>query len=88
MAELFQKKRAELQVGNFIGGTDIVDLPNQPLVKDSIESIGSITRKEITAGVLPVAVEKQFFTTVEEAGEFGNNLYTLMILVRNPNKRG
>ena len=74
VVELFQEKRAELQVGNFIGRTDIVDLPNQTFVKDSIESIGSITSKEITTGVLPVAMEKQFFTTVEEAGEFRNNL--------------
>lgn len=72
--EVCEKLGAEGQVGDLVVGADVVNLADVSLVENGVEGIGSITGKQVAAGWGTISVEYEWLTTVQQAGEFWNDL--------------
>lgn len=73
--EFLHEFRAESQVRYFIRRANVVDLTNEPLVKDGVEGISSIASEEVTARMLPIPVEYNLLPSLEKTREFWDDLY-------------
>lgn len=61
----FEKKRTERDIRNLIIGANVVDLTNLALVENGVESIGSISSKEVATGRTSIAVENNRLSTIQ-----------------------
>lgn len=74
-AELLEEQRAEIEVGDFVCGADVVGLTNYTFVEDGVEGIGCVAGIEISASMFSVTMNEQLTAAVKEAGEFGDDLF-------------
>lgn len=75
VVEFLDEVAAEVSVGDFVVGPDVVDLADGALVEDCVEGVCCVASKEVTAGVHTASVKEKIAAAVEEAGEFGDDLY-------------
>lgn len=73
--EVGEELGAEGQIGDFVVGSNIVNVVDFTLVENGVESIGCVTSKEVTAGWGSVSVENNGLTAVKEEGELGDNFW-------------
>lgn len=73
--EVGEELGAEGQVGDLVVGADVVDLPDVALVEDGVKGVGGVAGEQVAAGGGAVAVEDDGLAAVQEAGEFGDDLW-------------
>lgn len=83
-ADLLQQMAAQLQVGDLVVRADVVDLANLTAVHNGVESVGSIAGKKVAAGRATVTVQDNGLTTVQEAGELGDDLCGSLLVNQKP----
>lgn len=66
---------AEVQVGDFVRGTDIVNVPDVALVQNRVKRICGVAGVEVAPRGTAVAVEDDGLASVEEACEFGYDFF-------------
>lgn len=64
-----------MEVGDFVGGADVVYLVDVAYVEDGVEGVDGVGGVEVAAGGFAGAVEDEGPVAVEEAGEFGDDFY-------------
>jgi hypothetical protein len=78
--EVGEEFRAEGQVGDFVVGTDVVDLVHLALVQNCVKGICGISSEKVASGGSSVSVENDWLTSVEQQAEFRNNLCFLLAI--------
>lgn len=63
--EVCEKLGAKRQVGDLVVGADVVNLTHLSLVENGVESIGSITGKQVAASWGTISVEDKWLTAVQ-----------------------
>lgn len=65
----------EIQIGNFILATNVVNVSRLSLVEDAIKGIRNILHEQKVARVGPIAVDGEGHALQELIGKFGNQLF-------------
>jgi hypothetical protein len=73
--EVGEEFGAEGQVGDFVVGTDVVDLVHLTLVEDGVESIRGVASEEVASSRGTITMKDNGLASVEEEGEFGNDFW-------------
>lgn len=71
--EVGEEFGAECQVGDFVVGSDVVDVVDFSFVENRVECVGGVACEEVASGWGSVSVENDWLTAVKEEGEFWND---------------
>lgn len=69
-----QHHAAEIQVGDLIAGSHVIDLPDLALMQDRVKGVCGVAGVKISSRGTAVAMKDHGLLAVQQAGKFGNNL--------------